>query len=236
MVEYRKVPPPPPSKRLLALTRHPVVAGIVATVVGGFLLYLIFGFPGSNSSSTTRPPAAQEASAEPVDALEKIEQRPYWITAPETFDAADAPTAWGVAAVQGYPLDLLVGRSKEMYESPEAFRGKTFYIVGRVVSQQTLAGPFYERELRLVSGERGYDVYVGMGRFSGGASDGDVAVVFGRLAAVGETHAPGLPPQKSVYMLSLYQNSAGGVESAILVSTTSGSLRKAIRHVTARTK
>jgi hypothetical protein len=241
MAKYQKAPPPPPPppwKRFLAWAHTPLGATIVGGLVVAAVVFYVFEHGGDNSPIA--PPTATRAKykagppKKPANATEQAAQRQFWISPPRTFDGADE-AGGSVAATTIVPVDLLVGRPKEIYEEPEDFEGLPFYAVGRVTRQESVEDPFYDREFQLTSGEGGYDMYVGADDYLAFAPTGDVAVVFGRLAAIGETRRPGSSPKRSVYLLSSEEDE-GKVDDALLFSTSSGTLRRAIKRVSAETQ
>jgi hypothetical protein len=245
MAEYRKAPKAPLGKRIVDGVRNHLGASIASFVVGVAVLVfgiLFLGQGGSESGSSTtvirgsgRQATRTEREEKPKDAVEEAAQRPFWIAPPTTYESAEKYEG-EVAALSYLRTDLLVGFPKEIYEQPEPFVGKPFYIVGRVVSQTPLPHSFYGRELRLVSGEPGYDAYVGATAYLTDVRDGDIVLARGRLAAAGETQQPGGGPAfRSIYFLATFEGNGGDVEDDIL-APSSGTLRAAIKRVTQATQ
>jgi hypothetical protein len=245
MPEYHKPPEPPRDEKVKNWMQSNLGATIVGGIVVGVVLllvgYLAFGQGGSGSGTSTTvvegpggPVTRTEPEEKPKDAVEEAAQRPFWIAPPTTYESAEKYEG-EVAALSYVRTDLLVGFPKEIYEEPEPFVGKPFYIVGRVVSQTPLPHSFYGRELRLISGEPGYDAYVGATAYLTNVRDGEIVLARGRLAAEGETKQPDGGTFRSIYFLATFEGNGGEVEEDIL-PPSSGTLRAAIKRVTEATK
>lgn len=231
MPQYKKAPQPSTAKRIRAWVQTPLGAGLVA----GFVL-LVIGYYFFNTDDSSAPAGAGAVAVDqrpeqptPEDATEQAAQRPFWVAPPQTFPGASEPGD-GVAE-DLVETDLLVGLPKEIYEDPSSFADRTFYIVGRVVRQEEVPGDYYDREFKLVSGERGFSAFVGATDYLAFGPTGSVVFARGRLAAVGESQLPGeARPERSIYFLTLEEN-GGNVEAADLYPPSSGTLRRAVKRV-----
>jgi hypothetical protein len=240
VARYQRPPPPSAWKRAVAWAHTTlgatIVGGLIVGLIVAAIVFYVFEHGGENSSSvsvTTAKPTPKPPP-EPKSATEQAAQRAIWTSPPTTFRNADVG-AEGAAATDPVRTDLLVGFPREIFEEPESFEGKTFFVVGRVVSHQPVTGPFYDRELRLVTGESGFDAYVGAASYETLVVTGEVVTALGRLAATGETRPPGGSPHRSIYLLSVREENGGEVEGQIL-TPSSGNIRRAIKRVKASTK
>lgn len=231
MAESRNDPPASMWRRVGGWVQTPFGASLVA----GFLL-LLLGFYVFKGEESTAPVDSGSVAAgqkqkqlRPDDATEQAVERPFWLLPPQTF--SDASQYSELVARDSVGTDVLVGLPKEIYEEPSRFEGVPFFIVGRVVRQEEVPGPFYNREFKLVAGERGFSAYVGATSDFSFASTGSVVYAHGRLAAVGESQLPGeAAPNRSIYLLSTRRN-GGELATPRFSAPSNGTLGRAFRRV-----
>jgi hypothetical protein len=183
-----------------------VLVGVLATVIGGVILYFVVGYDGSSQPVVIRAGAtgpATEQPSEPEDFSEAVAARPFWTSSP--FLAKDESTAerpeYGERSLpfDQYSYDLVVAKPKALVEDPNQFEGRKLILVGKVLEQQDVSGRFIHHEFRASTGNPDYDLYVVTGRY-GFAETGEPTLIIGQLAAAGYTQDPAGKRHRSVYI------------------------------------
>jgi hypothetical protein len=99
------------------------------------------------------------------------------------------------------------------------------------VRQEEVPGDYFDREFKLVAGERGFSAFVGATDYLAFGPTGSVAFALGRLAAIGESQLPGeARPERSIYFLTTEEN-GGEMDTPGFYPPSSGTLRRAIKRV-----
>jgi hypothetical protein len=178
-----------------------IVVAVIATVLGGVILYFLLGSEGSSSppqvvvsgSNTT------EESAEPENFSEAVDQRPFWTSPPFLTEEADPEREEGGVPFSSGNLDVVVTSPKALVESPGYHESGDIILVARVVEQQEVSGEFIEQEIRMESAKPYFDLYVVPSNYDI-VLTGDIALIVGRLAAVGYSEDPSGHRHRTAYI------------------------------------
>ncbi len=206
-----------------------IVSAVIATVLGGVILYFLLGSEGSSSppqvvvsGSTT-----SEEPAEPENFSEAVAQRPFWTSPPFLTEEADSEREEGGMPFSSGNLDLAVTSPKALVESPGYHESGNIILVARAVEQQEVSGKFIEQEIRMESAKPYFDLYVVPNDYDFVVT-GRIALIVGRLAAVGYSEDPSGHRHRTAYI-----DARGGRVDGIYGSLGIGSeaIRKAYEEV-----
>jgi hypothetical protein len=207
-----------------------VLVSVIATVIGGAILIVLFGGgEGGSGSNTVIQTGASPAPVEKPESFEDaVRKRTIWTTPP--LMASSPGYVEMQAPMESYSGDLAVTKIRELVENPDLYEGGPVLVAGKIVEQGDVAGPYLDHEFRLVGPQPGLDFYVGTSGIQV-ASTGSVVWVLGTLVAVGSTRDPQGNARRSAYL------SVRGINQEInsvfggAASIGSRALRKAIKEV-----
>lgn len=230
---------------------HGLNTPLLATIVGGVIVAVVIivlgGSGGADDDNGTDSGGgtgeAPTTEAPPKSATDEAARRGFWDGDPQVLSGGErtpnyegdglGPYIAQAAAIDIFEADLTVYTPRNLVEEAASLRGLSVVLVGRVVSDvKTASGFLLSREVRVVGGERGYDVYIGTdnrGRFE----PGTVVWASGRVAAVGRSETPSGRAAQSAYFLSIV-NENGGEVDAIGRNPGSRAIRRTARSVRPR--
>jgi hypothetical protein len=225
-----------------AWVRHPVVAGIISTVIAALILLWVFGIgQKDNGTVVTGPNGDQTVVEEAKNATEEAATQPFWTAPPNLI--ADAhknfsfegdglgPYIAEVAAVDPYSGEPRVYPPRQLVEEASQLAGLPILLVGLVENSQSIAGRYIDQEVHLVGAAKSFDAYVGTDDIAS-VSRGDLTIALGRVAAVGQSKDLSGSGRRTAYFLSLLNDNGGGIRSLSLLGfPASGPVWRAARAV-----